>query len=284
MAQVAVAAAVSLPPSLDHASTRVDTSTPVQKTDIQVEQLSSQEQATEALAKPNHDPHVLPSFETRATSPILYLPPLLSSLPVGVGHAQHPTTSPAFSSPSVPRPLSTESRLPSIDPASLALHRALHHFRPTTEEYAKTPYPEAFNWNELELPLDEEREWYCVVFRSRRRDGSDGGRTYSTTLCLYHVPPDTDPPLTALYEADKKAHEEAVQNGGVRPRHLIFPEHTLTPFLLTANPLLVRHAAPRNWVEPRDVHLAVAHPCGCRQLASAPHPRDAACRRVVRAL
>ncbi|EIW63503.1 uncharacterized protein TRAVEDRAFT_62977 [Trametes versicolor FP-101664 SS1] len=194
MAQVAVAAPVSLPPSLDHASTRVDTSTPVQKTDIQVEQLASQEQATEALAKPNLDPHILPSFETRATSPILYLPPLLSSLPVGVGHAQHPTTSPAFSSPSVPRPLSTESRLPSIDPASLALHRALHHFRPTTEEYAKTPYPEAFNWNELELPLDEEREWYCVVFRSRRRDGSDGG---------------------PLYEADKKAHEEAVQNGGL---------------------------------------------------------------------
>lgn len=216
MAQVAVAAPVSLPPSLDHASTRVNASAAVHKADIQVEQLASQEQATEALAKPNHDPHVLPSFETRATSPILYLPPLLSSLPVGVGHAQHPTTSPAFSSPSVPRPLSTESRLPSIDPASLALHRALHHFRPTTEEYAKTPYSEAFNWDELELPLEEEREWYCVVFRSRRRDGSDGGRTYSNTLCLSHVPPDTDLPFTALYEADKKAHEEAVQNGGVR--------------------------------------------------------------------
>lgn len=195
MAEVAVASPVSLPPALDPTSARIDVPETDGTESSQVEQLATQEQALEALAKPEHDPHVLPSFETRATSPILYLPPLLSSLPVGVGHAQHPTASPAFSSPSVPRPLSTESRLPSIDQASLALHRALHHFRPTTEEYAKTPYSEAFNWDELELPLEEEREWYCVVFRSRRRDGSDGGRTYFSALhacdifvlTLYHL-------------------------------------------------------------------------------------------------
>ncbi|KAH9847143.1 hypothetical protein C2E23DRAFT_863518 [Lenzites betulinus] len=194
MANVAVAAPVAIPASLDAPARRLDAAAENGATGARVEQLATQEEALEALAQPNHDPHVLPSFETRATSPILYLPPLLSSLPLDVGDAHSPAPFPAFSSPSAPRPLSTESRLPSIDQASLALHRALHHFRPVTEEYAKTPYPDAFNWSELELPLEEEREWYCVVFRSRRRDGSDG---------------------EPLYEADKKAHEEAVQNGGL---------------------------------------------------------------------
>ncbi|KAI8972214.1 hypothetical protein BD414DRAFT_540387 [Trametes punicea] len=193
MAKVAVAAPVALPASLDSPAILVDSSTTSDTRDVSVERLDSQEKAIEALAKPAHDPHVLPTF-SRTQSPILYLPPLLSSLPAGVVHPQQPLASPAFSSPSVPPPLSTESRLPSIDKASLALHRALHHFRPVTEDYANTPYAEAFNWDELELPLEEEREWYCVVFRSKRREGSDGG---------------------PLYEADKKAHEEAVQNGGL---------------------------------------------------------------------
>ncbi|KAH9931141.1 uncharacterized protein BXZ73DRAFT_90216 [Epithele typhae] len=131
------------------------------------------------------DPHVLPTF-SRSQSPILYLPPLLSSLPEGVVHPGYPLSS--------PNPLSTASRLPTIDHASLSLHRALHHFRPVTDEYATVPYADAFNWDEFELPEDEEREWYCVAFRSKRRDGSDGG---------------------PLYDADKKAHEEAVQNGGL---------------------------------------------------------------------
>ncbi len=122
------------------------------------------------------DPHILPTFSRRSQSPILYLPPLLSSLPAGVVAPNYPTSSPAFSSPSAPRPLATDSRLPSIDNASLSLHRALHHFRPLTEEYSTVPYAEAFNWDELELPEDDEREWYCVAFRSKRKDGSDGGR------------------------------------------------------------------------------------------------------------
>ncbi|KAI0743601.1 hypothetical protein C8Q80DRAFT_1220556 [Daedaleopsis nitida] len=142
----------------------------------------------------NRDPHVLPTFSRRSQSPILYLPPLLSSLPVGVVQPNYSTSSPAFSSPSAPRPLSTDSRLPSIDQASLSLHRALHNFHPITDEYATMPYKEAFNWEELELPEEDEREWYTVAFRSKRREGSDGG---------------------PLYDADKKAHEEAVQNGGL---------------------------------------------------------------------
>jgi hypothetical protein len=40
-----------------------------------------------------------------------------------------------------------------------------------------TPYGEAFNWDQLVLPEHEEREWYCVVFRSKRKAGSDGDRS-----------------------------------------------------------------------------------------------------------
>ncbi|KAF9000858.1 Carboxylesterase family-domain-containing protein [Cyathus striatus] len=87
-----------------------------------------------------------------------------------------------------------QTRLPDIDPASLSMHKALHLFKPITENYAGAPYQDAFNWPELTLPEDEERDWYCVVFRSKRKAGSNGG---------------------ALYEADKAAHEEAVQNGGL---------------------------------------------------------------------
>ncbi|KAF9268869.1 hypothetical protein L218DRAFT_536443 [Marasmius fiardii PR-910] len=129
------------------------------------------------------DPHQLPVFDSGA--PVLYLPPLLSSLPKNL---------PPFPlSPENP-PLITETHLPNIDPASLSLHKALHRFHPRDSLYASTPYNDAFNWSELILPQDEDREWYCVVFRSRRKAGSDGG---------------------SLYEADKKAHEEAVQNGGL---------------------------------------------------------------------
>ncbi|EGO00267.1 hypothetical protein SERLA73DRAFT_53138 [Serpula lacrymans var. lacrymans S7.3] len=136
------------------------------------------------------DPHVLPDFDskslTKSTSPVLYLPPLLSSLP-------H-TLPPAIIVQSDYPPLVTETRLPDIDPASLSLHKALHHFHPVTSLYAETDYADAFNWSELELPENEERDWYCVVFRSKRKADSDGG---------------------PLYDADKKAHEEAVLNGGL---------------------------------------------------------------------
>ncbi|KAI0311984.1 hypothetical protein OF83DRAFT_1148272 [Amylostereum chailletii] len=138
------------------------------------------------------DPHVLPIFSKDSVPkrPILYLPPLLSSLPHdhpdhdhdhddlgGQGTAVHTTT-----------------RLPDIDPASLSLHKSLHGFSPATEHYADAPYADAFNWGDLELPEDEEREWYCVAFRSIRKTGSETG---------------------PLYDADRLAHEEAVHNGGL---------------------------------------------------------------------
>ena len=121
---------------------------------------------------PRNDPHRLPTFDgttlTSPPEPILYLPPLLSSLPPGYSHVLAHTTS--------YRPLVTDSRLPEIDPLSLVLHKALHNFRAVTEEYAVVPYDTAFNWDELALPEDTEGEWYGVVFRSKRKEGSDGGR------------------------------------------------------------------------------------------------------------
>lgn len=116
------------------------------------------------------DPHDLPSFDSQSLidpqHPVLYLPPLLSSLPDRFPSERVPHEHP---------PLVTETRLPDIDPVSLSLHKALHHFKPLGPDYVNLPYAEAFNWSNLVLPLDEEREWYCVVFRSKRKAGSDGG-------------------------------------------------------------------------------------------------------------
>ena len=131
-----------------------------------------------------HDPHRLPTFDSTTLisppEPILYLPPLLSSLPVGYSHVPKP--SPHYGH------IDLENRLPEIDPLSLQLHKALHAFRPVTEEYSVTPYPKAFNWDELSLPEDAESEWYAVVFRSKRRKGSDGGREYSARNTHGHPP------------------------------------------------------------------------------------------------
>jgi hypothetical protein len=121
----------------------------------------------------DRDPHTLPSFDlAKPSAPVLYLPPLLSSLPERFPRHDATTSNNA--------PLITATRLPDIDPASLSLHKALHHFQPVTSEYAEVPYDQAFNWDELELPEEEEREWYCVAFRSQRKAGSDGERTCSS--------------------------------------------------------------------------------------------------------
>lgn len=77
----------------------------------------------------------------------------------------------------------TEGRLPHIDPVSLELHRALHHFRPVTENYSAEPYHESFNWDDLELPEHMEGEWYCVAFRSRRKVASLNDEFNNCELC-----------------------------------------------------------------------------------------------------
>jgi hypothetical protein len=127
--------------------------------------------AAASISESSRDVHELPEFSPLKplTSPILYLPPLLSSLPDGMDVPR-----PSVENP----PMTTDTRLPDIDPVSLSLHKALHHFRPLSSAYATTPYAEAFNWANLQLPEDEEREWYCVAFRSKRKPGSDSGRKY----------------------------------------------------------------------------------------------------------
>lgn len=137
------------------------------------------------------NPHDLPVFDkdslTNPSEPILYLPPFLSSLPPTHVNSTSPTSTGRV-------PKATESHLPDIDGPSLALHKALHNFTPITEKYASVSYAEAFNWGDLDLPEEDEHEWYCVAFRSVRKPGSENG---------------------LLYEADRAAHEEAVQNGGL---------------------------------------------------------------------
>lgn len=98
------------------------------------------------------------------TTPLLYLPPLLSRLPVTSSPATPTVSTPeedakrafSFEDPCVGL---TQSSLPAIDDASVALHNALFKFRPTTENYYYLPYAESFNWNELVLPVEVQREW-----------------------------------------------------------------------------------------------------------------------------
>lgn len=126
--------------------------------------------STAESSSTQRDPHSFPSFDsttlTDPQEPVLYLPPLLSNLPERFPSEALPLQNP---------PLVTDTRLPDIDPASLSLHKALHHFRPLNSSYASTDYGEAFNWSELVLPEGEEREWYAVVFRSKRKADSDSG-------------------------------------------------------------------------------------------------------------
>jgi hypothetical protein len=117
-------------------------------------------------------PHDCPIFEKGTLinpgEPILYLPPFLSTLPIELAHAPSETISPIGRTTNP-----TEAHLPNIDTASFSLHKALHNWGPVSEDYATVPYAEAFNWDELDLPEEDEHEWYCVVFRSARRLGSD---------------------------------------------------------------------------------------------------------------
>lgn len=206
----------------------------------------------------SNDPHQLPTFDanslTHPRSPVLYLPPLLSSLPERF---------PALPLSSENPPLVTETRLPDIDPASLSLHKALHGFKPLHSDYAGTPYAEAFNWSQLTLPEDEEREWYCVVFRSKRKAGSDGGREcILSQLAIFS----SSPVHIALYDADKKAHEEAVRNGGVS---VLFAAISVSHIsLCLAHTILVRHPESGNGHEPCNLYLAKSETCNRSQFAS----------------
>lgn len=120
----------------------------------------------------------------------------------------------------------TRSRLPFLDSASIHLWKALHHFRPLTADYASAyldatpPHPlpsntsltscpifssatskrldqlrSSFNWASLPpLPLPTSRVWYGVLFLSVRKKDSES---------------------LSFYQADRLAHEEATQSGGL---------------------------------------------------------------------
>lgn len=125
----------------------------------------------------------------------------------------------------------TRAQLPSITSAEEDLWTSLHYLRPLTADYAgdfsraaplEAPHPfsghadaaqcpfatsqssasktslelirRVFNWSALALPPATSGRWYGVVFRSRRRLGSES---------------------TNLYTADKLSHEEAVNHGGL---------------------------------------------------------------------
>ena len=92
-----------------------------------------------------HHHHLPPVTEFIPDDPILYLPPLLSPLPSDAANVVHDRQRDR-----VEEALSDfNTRLPHIDPASLVLHQALHHFSPVDEKYAKRRYDTAFNWEEL---------------------------------------------------------------------------------------------------------------------------------------
>ena len=100
------------------------------------------------------------SSQCQAVPAFPNLPPLLSRLPTALlAGPSIPPTPVSASSSHLPVGY-TASRLPSIDSTSLALHYALHNLRvKDLEHYAKLSYDSAFNWEELLLPVELEREW-----------------------------------------------------------------------------------------------------------------------------
>ncbi|KAI9814396.1 MAG: hypothetical protein M1827_003252 [Pycnora praestabilis] len=91
-----------------------------------------------------------------------------------------------------------------IDKPNQILARALTVMKPVRKDYATAPYVQTFNWDAVvhmtkDIADSESYEWkaqsfYVVVFRSQ-------------------VPPATD--RFHLGELDEKAHEEAMESGGL---------------------------------------------------------------------
>ncbi|KAI6175363.1 hypothetical protein M3Y97_00680900 [Aphelenchoides bicaudatus] len=73
---------------------------------------------------------------------------------------------------------------------------ALPHLHIITPEYFSTSIEETFNWTEMaeRLGAEWEGDWFIVAFRSVRK----------ATACS-----------EALYQADEKAHQEAIESGGL---------------------------------------------------------------------
>ena len=103
-------------------------------------------------------------------SPRLYLPPPASSPSARYEEIPEPTSSYL--------PFRIETFSSEVAAMTMELHKALHRFRPVSDQYASMPFNEAFNWEELELPEEIERDWFAVVIQSKQRDGNNtAGRT-----------------------------------------------------------------------------------------------------------
>ncbi|KAJ7218076.1 hypothetical protein GGX14DRAFT_533599 [Mycena pura] len=102
-----------------------------------------------------------PTFDENRLSPVLYLPlffPPIASSPVLVPTAHDP------------------------DAASLSLHKALHHFKAYSADCAARQYSEAFNWDQLVLPVHEERDWYSLLLYWYGIPDQDTGMNLATCI------------------------------------------------------------------------------------------------------
>ncbi|CAG8508462.1 9957_t:CDS:2 [Dentiscutata heterogama] len=87
------------------------------------------------------------------------------------------------------------SVLSNLRDANEEFSRQLEKLRAISPNYATESLETSFNWDELAADIkDVEGEWYLVAFRSIRRADADN---------------------KLLYEADAKAHNEAILHGGL---------------------------------------------------------------------
>lgn len=154
--------------------------------------------AHDAPVAPAHEAMTQPAVESLVITGTELPLPRLSRLPLEVSTAD-------ANESGLDRVDHTDARLPNIDPASIALWRALHAIRPRSLTYAAdfasetaldaaTALCKTLNIDAVKLPEDVEGKWYGVMFRSKRKEQSES---------------------INLYEADRQAHEEAVTHGGL---------------------------------------------------------------------
>ena len=87
--------------------------------------------------------------------------------------------------------------IPRLRPVDFVfVEKALPFLQTITPDYYQKPIEETFNWDETaeRLGVDEEGDWFIVAFRSVRR----------ADACTH-----------TLYAADAKAHQEAIESGGL---------------------------------------------------------------------
>ena len=170
-----------------------------------------------ARITPRHDPHYLPTPHKNSSpahpSPRLYLPLPVSSLAAKYEQLPEPTSSYL--------PFKVETFSSEVAAVTRQLHKTLHRFKPTSDQYTEMPFEVAFNWDELTLPEDMDQEWFAIVTHSKHPDGPNAARKFKDVNDVMYFA--DSPHGIALYEVDEQAHIKAVQTGGVMQIQLIFP-------------------------------------------------------------